>query len=201
MLYLDDYSFCGEVIAEPKEVAVVREMKKPNLDRMWETWIKIGIPQGYQELFNRAVSIIRSQVSETVSVLETREMIDWYQFLIHGKENDGNLYFHIRFSLRNGTDSKDFLDSLPSYCLDPKHIERRDVESISGILKTLLKNDEIEEAWRIIGEQSEWIIHMVSIHKDGGIPIQQFIQFMHFYTNMIGLGHQSILQLSPFFRF
>lgn len=176
-------------------------MQKPNLDRIWETWIRIGIPQGYQELFNRAVSIIRSQVSETVAVLEKREIIDWYQFLIHGKENDSNLYFHVRFSLRNDIDSKYFLDSLPSYCLDPKHIERRDVESISGITKLLLKNDEIEEAWRIIGEQSEWIIHMVSIHKDVEIPIQQFIQFMHFFTNMMGLGQQSILQLSPFFRF
>jgi len=172
-------------------------MKKPDLDRIWETWIEAGSPQGRQELFNRGVSIIRSQVSETVAILEKRKIIDWYQFLIHSKENDGKLYFHVRFSLRNGIDSKKFLDSLPTYCLYPKHLERREVESISGITTPLLKNDEIEEAWRIIGEQSEWIIHMVSIHKDVEIPIQQFVQFMHFYMNMMGLGHLSRLALSP----
>ena len=95
------------------------------------------------------------------------------------------------------TVSMDFLEALPSYCLDPKPIERREVESINGIMKPLLRNEEIEEAWRIIGEQSEWIIRMVKIHEDGEIPIKQFIQFMHFYMNVMGLGHLSRLVLSP----
>lgn len=175
-------------------------MQKPDLDKMWQIWIRIEILQG-QGLFNSAVGAIKSQVSEVVSILETKKIIDWYQFLIHGRENDSNLYFHVRFSLGKGVASKDFLGSLPSYCLYPEPIERKAVESINGIDKSLIKNGEIEEAWRIIGEQSEWIIHMINIHKDGEIPIQQFVQFMHFYLNMMGLGHQAILFLSPFSRF
>lgn len=126
------------------------------MDKVWQVWIRIGVPQSHQDLFSKAVSIIRSQVSEVVTTLEIKKITDWYQFLIHGRE-DNNLYFHIRFSLAKGVNSKDFLEALPSYCLDPKPVERKEVELISGIMKPLLKNEEIEEAWRIIGEQSEWL--------------------------------------------
>lgn len=164
--------------------------------------MKIGIPQGsYQQWFNKVMGIIRLQVSEAIAILEDNKIIDWYYFLIHPKDNDSNAYFDVVFTLREGVDSKDFLTLLPSYCLEPKPVNREYGESISGIEKTLLKNNEIEEAWRIIGEQSEWIIHMVNIHKDEEIPIQQFTQFMHFYMNMMGLGLQSVLLLSPFLRF
>jgi hypothetical protein len=183
-------------------------MQKPNLDKLWEVWIPLDLPPEafratlrtlakQQEWFNKIVDTIRSHVSEAISALETSKKIDWYYFLIHQRENDINSYFHIIFSLKEGVESRDFLGSLPSYCLHPKQLGHGYGESISGIEKSLLKNEEIEEAWKIIGEQSEWIIRMVKIHKDGEIPIKQFIQFMHFYMNVMGLGHLSRLVLSP----
>lgn len=171
-------------------------MQKPNLDRLWQVWIKIDIQQ---DLFNSAINTIRTRVTEAVSILEAK--IDWYYFLIHGRPNDVNLYFHCVFSLRESVNSEEFTSSLPDYCLYPEHLERSYGESISGINKEFLKNEEIEEAWRIIGKQSEWIIDLVRIHKDGQLPIQQFTQFMHYYMNMMGLGNQSILFLSPILRF
>jgi hypothetical protein len=175
-------------------------MEKPDLERMWQVWVKIGIPQSRDELFSKAVSIIKSHVSEVVTTLEIKKITNWYQFLIHGRE-DNNLYFHIRFSLAKGVDSKEFLEALPSYCLYAEPIKRKDVESIDGILKPLLRNEEIEEAWRIIGEQSEWVVNMLAGFKDGEFPIQQYTQFMHYYLNMMGLGMQGLLIMSPFFRF
>jgi len=177
-------------------------MQKPNLDRLWQVWIKIGIPQSsYQDLSNSAVNTIRTQVAEVVSILETRNVIDWYYFLIHGRENDVNLYFHCVFSLKDNVKSEEFTSLLPSYCLYPEHLGRGYGEAIAGINKGFLKDGEIEEAWRIIGKQSEWIIDLVRSHKDGPLPVQQFIQFMHYYMNMMGLGNQSILFLSPILRF
>jgi len=174
-------------------------MQKPNLDRLWQVWIKIGIlPNSIEERLRRATSIIKAQVTETVSILETKEMIDWYYFLIHKKENDNNLYFHLLLSLKEGVNSEDFLMAIPSYCLEPKHLGREYGESISEITKTQLKNDEIEEAWKLIGEQSEWMIHLVNAHKDGEMAIKQVIQFMHFYMNMMGLGHLSKFPIPPF---
>lgn len=161
--------------------------------------IKIGVAQGsYEDWFNRIVSVIGSQIAEVVSILEKKRMINWYYFLIHNKEDDNaNHYFHLVFSLTSGAQSKDFLSSLPSYCLDPKHLNRGYGESICGIDKELLKNDEIEEAWRIIGKQSEWIIDLVGIYREGKMTIPQFVQFMHFYTNGMGLGHHARLDVPP----
>jgi hypothetical protein len=172
-----------------------KEMLKPNLDRTWEIWILLDKPTTYDTI----VKAIRSQVFEVVSILKSKQIIDWYQFLIHPR--NGEPAIHIRISLREGVDSKDFLSSLPNYCLPPKQIERKEMESISGIDKPLLKNQEIEEAWRILGEQSEWIIRMIDIYQSEKIPIQNFTQFMHFYLNMMGLGMQGILFLSPFINF
>jgi hypothetical protein len=101
-------------------------------------------------------------------------------------------------SLKKGVNSEDFLKALPNYCSEPKYLGREYGVSISGITKTQLKNNKIEEAWKLIGEQSEWIIHMVIAHKDREITIQQIIQFMHFYMNMLGLGHLSKFPIPPF---
>jgi hypothetical protein len=69
-----------------------------------------------------------------------------------------------------------------------RKIERNRVELISGIDKALLKNEKIEEAWRIIGEQSEWLLEMLNIHKgEVGIPLQHVAQFLHFFANMTQL--------------
>jgi len=137
-----------------------------------------------------------------------KKIIDWYSFLIHNRESgvpttedDNNLYFHIRVALGKDVKPKDFRELLPNYCVMTQPIERR-LESISGIDKSIIQNEEIEEVWRIIGEQSEWIINMINIHKEeAGIPIPQIKQFMHFYLNMIGLGGRAILFLGPFYVF
>ena len=69
-----------------------------------------------------------------------------------------------------------------------RKIRRKSIESIAGIDKSLLKNEEIEEAWRMIGKQSEWFLEMLNIHKeDVDIPPQQIAQFLHFYVNMTQL--------------
>jgi DNA-binding Lrp family transcriptional regulator len=177
-------------------------MKKPDLDRIWETWIRIGIPtESRQEWVDKVVDVMRSCVWELVSVLEGKKVIEWYQFLVHPRENDGNLYFHVRFSLRKDVGSEEFLKLLPSYCLYPVHVERREVESISGVTSVLLKGGKIEEAWRIMGEQSEWMLHLIEVHEADGMLIEQFAQFMHYYLNMVGLDMQGLLFISPFIRF
>jgi len=59
-----------------------------------------------------------------------------------------------------------------------------------------LKNQKIEEAWRIMGEQSEWLLNMLNNHKvDVEIPIGQVEQFLHFYSNMTGLSKRARVQI------
>ena len=117
-------------------------------------------------------------------------MIGWYHFLVHPRpdelppiEGDTNRCFRIRFEFK-GTDPSEVL---PGYCVMTRKTGR--IENITGIDKSLLKNEQIEEAWRVIGEQSEWVIDMLDIHKeDREVPLNLIMQFLHFFFNMIQLG-------------
>jgi hypothetical protein len=54
---------------------------------------------------------------------------------------------------------------------------------------SFLKNGEIEDVWRIIGEQSEWLLDMLSIYRDDvQIPLQHMEQWFHYFFNMTGLS-------------
>jgi len=158
---------------------------------MWETFIKIPTEDDMIRL-NLIYNDIRSKICPMISGLIDNDVISWYCFLIHDRnsgvptsKDDNNAYFHIRFSLKKSVNPEDFL---AEYCLMTRKIRPEWVASISGINKSLLKNEEIEEAWRIIGEQSEWLINMLNIHKeDVDISPQQIAQFLHFYANMTQL--------------
>ena len=168
------------------------KMEKPNLNQTWETWIKIG---RRPVSFKQVQDTIRSKIGRTFPRLESDGIINWYQFLIHQYPRDPtNEYFHIRFSLRKNVKRADL--DLPEYCVPPERIHLS--RDISGVNKALLKNEDIDEAWRILGEQSEWIIDLINIHEDGTgwIPVDQFMQFMHFFMNMMRLGHQGRVTLS-----
>jgi len=170
-------------------------MEKPDLNQMWETFIRIEkfdpiTPNKPFIDISKIIRMIRVQVHTMISRLIREGTINWYCFLIHTKnrvpttKDDNNAYFHIRVSVTNNTEP-----SFPDYCVMTRRIERDWVKSISGIDKSLLKNEEIEEAWRIIGEQSEWLLKMLNIHKeDVEVPPRQIGQFYHFFANMAQIG-------------
>ena len=189
---------CGKVIAEPEELTErVVKMEKPDMNQMWETFIKIGLSS--ETSFGRIINMIRLKIHPMIGDLKQKKIINWYHFLIHNRksgvpttEDDDNLYFHIRFTLDKDIEVKDEEDVdsfLPNYCVMTQKRRPRRIERISGIDKSLLKNEEIEEAWRIIGEQSEWLLNMLNIRKEdvemNKYP-QQIAQFLHYFFNMLG---------------
>ncbi len=185
----------------------MRNVEKPNLENVWEVFVKLGLPQNVTipQVFNT----IRSKLSPMLQGLKKDQTIKWYCFLIHGsrKTGDPNLFFHIRLEPKDEINDKAQINNiLPDYCEKEMTALFMDVEGnsqeINGIDKNLLKNGEIEEAWRILGEQSEWLMNMLNIYKDNvEIPIGQITQFMHFYLNMFGLGGHAVLYLGPVFPF
>jgi len=163
-------------------------MKKPDLDQMWETFIKIPV-EGDTIHLDDVYNTIRTKISPLIVSLRGDGILNWYCFLMHNRhsgvptsEDDDNPYFHIRLEFTRDVDPSNVL---PNYCVMTRKIHRKKVESITGINKSLLKNEEIEEAWRMIGEQSEWLLELFNIHKEGAdIPPKQIGQFLHFYANM-----------------
>jgi len=158
-------------------------MQRPDLNRIWETHIRI-LPD------EKPVNIIRLKILPLISRSRDEDMIGWYHFLVHPRpselppiEGDTNRCFHIRFEFKGTDPSK----VLPDFCVVTRKIGR--IESIHGIDRSLLKDERIEDAWRVIGEQSEWVMNMLDIHKgDVDVPPDQIMQFLHYFFNMMQLG-------------
>lgn len=174
-------------------------MQKPDLDRMWETFIKIP-RENNQINFDSIFDTIRFKIYPIIKSLRKEGIIDWYCFLIHDKksgvpttQDDDNAYFHIRVSFKKNN-GFDFPKLLPDYCVMTRKIERSWVQEIGMDERTkfdpsLLKTEQIEDAWRIIGEQSEWLVSMLDIFKENvKIPLQYIGQFIHYYFNMTQLS-------------
>jgi len=169
-------------------------MEKPDLNRMWETFIKIRTEDSTLRFFSLLYNDIRTKIYPMISRLKDNDLINWYCLLIHDRgsgvptsADDMNAYFHIRFALKKDANPDKFVASLPEYCNMTRRIEGGH-QFITGIDKSIIKNEDITEAWRIIGEQSEWFLEMLNIHKENStVPPQQVAQFLHFFANMTQL--------------
>lgn len=161
-------------------------MENPDLNIMWRTWIKVGLKNDLT--YKLLQDVIRHKVYG-LSQLEKTGKINWYYFLYHNKPDDPtNGYFDVVFT----TTSEEPTKFLPEYCVDTKKISP--ITEIDGINSSILKDTNIVEAWRLIGEQSQFIIDLVRAHDENSeIPPKQIAQFMHYFMNALGLGHKSIL--------
>jgi hypothetical protein len=144
------------------------------------------------------IGLIREKVGYTVSVLKAKGKVDWYCFWIHDRNSgvptsadDAYLYFHIRFEL---TKHMSPVDILPIYCIMTRKVERDWVKAISVDYKgtpfdvSLLKDDSVEEVWRLIGEQSEWLLNLLNrVKENGKIPASHIKGFLHQFTDMTAL--------------
>jgi hypothetical protein len=164
----------------------VEELEKPDLNKMWRTWVKIGLKS---QLTHKMLPDTIRHKMYNISQLQKMGKITWYYFLYHDKTDDpSNGYFDTVFTV--GMENPN--EFLPEYCIDTKKIPP--MKEIYGIDASILNDKDIAEAWRIIGEQSEFIINLVSAHTENSeIHRQQIAQFMHYFMNPLGLGLKSIL--------
>jgi len=164
---------------------VVRKLQEPDLKKMWRTWIMIHT--GKEPIRKLFQDTIRDKLQQILQ-LQKKGKIAWFHFQWRTKVDDpANLYFDVVFT----TDSDDPDDFLPEYCIDTEKIVID--KSISGIDEELLVGEDIKEAWRIIGEQSEFIVNMVCSHKGNvEIPPSQIAQFIHFFMNPMGYDRNSL---------
>lgn len=155
---------------------------------MWRTWVKVGLRN--QCTLKMFQDTIRTNM-QRINQLEEEGKITWFYFTIHLKSDDPlNTYFDVVFTT-NDTDPNELL---PDDCTKPKQVKpEEDMTLIDGINTKILKNKDIREAWKLIGEQSKFIINLICAHKENQeITFQQIVQFMHFFMNPLGLGHKSL---------
>ena len=170
-------------------------MDKPDLNRLWETFIRFS----WDDLSSGGhIGIIRDKVAHTISILKARGNIAWYCFFIHDKNSgvptsmdDEYLYFHIRFALKKRINP---VDVLPIYCVLTRKVEPEWAKAVSiddretKFDVSLLKDESIEEVWRLIGEQCEWLLNLLNAFKENvNIPVSHVKGFLNNFTDMTAL--------------
>lgn len=158
-----------------------------NLDNIFETFIKI--PSDLQK--PKFIRYVGDNIVPLISKLKKDSIIDWFSFLVHDKtggvpttNDDNSSYIHIRLELNAKKKDSDLFEALPSDCLFTRKVDRKTLEEIDGIDKTMLKDNNIEEAWKLIGETSTFIIRMFEAHNNS-ISQLQVDQFLHFLANSL----------------
>ena len=170
-------------------------MEKPDLNKLWETFIRFS----WDDLSSGGhIGLIREKVAYTISILKAKGNVSWYCFWIHDKNSgvptstdDEYLYFHIRFPLKKHINP---VDVLPIYCVLTRKVDPKWAKAVSIDNKgtkfdvSLLKDESIEEVWRLIGEQSEWLLNLLKAFKDNAnIPVSHIKGFLNHYTDMTAL--------------
>ena len=176
-------------------------MNIPDLTRIVDTYIPIN---GKGDL-NHYLDQLRREVLPSIRKLQRDEVLGWYSFLIHGPDMldgrgplDGRIYIHLRLEPKNGMDIKEFKGKLPTHFLNPKQVT---LANISGLNPSVLRDNDWAYAWKLHGEASEWVLFLLESHKDQAIPLPQIIQFLHFITNPLMLGHKCLFLPSGFAQF
>ena len=165
-------------------------LETPDLDRVWETYVQIP----HDNSDSTYVQVMRKQLAPLIHDLKEQGIIGWYCILVHDRHSgvpttadDDNPYWHIRFTLKEGVDPSSLQKLLPACCIMTR---KADVQRLWAINQELLKDCDIRQAWRIIGEQSEWFLDMLDIHReDADIYPRQIVQFLHHFWNLAKLRH------------
>lgn len=162
-------------------------MEKPDLHRVWETYIRVQ--QGEHH-----IEVLRSKVSPLIFDLQSGGIIGWYCLTVPRRPaNTPPHEYRIRLEILVNVKDKEEVNSLlTEYCEKGRtraFLKVDPPDQISGIDNTLLLEEDITEAWKVIGEGSEWILRMLEVHKeDAVIYPQQIAQYLHFFSNVTGFG-------------
>lgn len=165
-------------------------MELPDLGRVIDTYVPVSstdLPAYLNQL--------KREVLPNVRKLQSDKQLRWFSFLLHdasqlaGREpKDGRLFIHLRFEPATDLNPEEFKKLLPTHFCKPIQVSLAD---ISGLDSGILLDNNWAHAWKIHGEASEWILCLLEGHKVEP-SLQQVIQFLHFITNPLMLGHKCL---------
>jgi len=166
-------------------------MQLPDLNRIVDTYVPVSandLPAYLNQLQRDILPHIRK--------LQADGHLRWFSFLRHdasqlaGREPlDGRVFIHLRLEPATDLNPQVFIKLLPAHFLKPQHVSA--LSAISGLDGSILRDDNWAQAWKIFGEASEWILCLLEGHKKEP-SLQQIVQFLHFITNPLMLGHRCL---------
>lgn len=175
-------------------------MKPPVLDRMWETFLRVGekrpedvesasaavVRDAEDNDLAAALAVLRAlreHVLPLIRRLEERGVIDWYSFLVHGQEcvpteDVSGVYIHLRLSLTSDFNTNTL--TLPEpWCMT----RRMTGVDMGGVAVDKLLGG-LRQAWKLHGEQATWLFEFLEQHEDEPATLYQLGQYLHYLSNM-----------------
>ena len=170
-------------------------MELPDLSRIVETHVPVST--GY-------LSHLRQDVLPHVRELQAGGHLRWFSFLIHPASQlaghdpaDGSPVIHLRLEPATDLDVHEFIELLPEHFQKPYQVT---LSEISGLDGSILRDADWAHAWKIQGEASEWVLCLLEGHEEEP-SLQQIVQFLHFITNPLTLGHRCLCIPAGFLSF
>ncbi len=170
-------------------------MMRPDLTRMWETFVRIGPASSVRS--GRHIERLRIHLTPLIERLTELGLVSWYCFLIHGRTSgvptpagDEDSFWHVRLSLATGRAPEDLLAALSPECAMTRHVPVADLTRIAGLESARLTSGDIEDAWKVIGEQSQWLMETARMYRDDlrvDEMNRELRQYLHFFANMAQL--------------
>lgn len=174
-------------------------MDLPDLNRVVDTYFPIT-NVNFPEYINQ----MKRDLLPHVRKLQTEGNIRWFSFLFHpasqlgGREpNDGRLFIHIRLEPSSQLDLNAFINLLPAHFRNPVGVS---LSQISGLEVDKFRNNDWAEAWKIHGAASELVLCLLEGHELEP-SLQHIVQFLHFITNPLMLGHKCLCIPAGFISF
>ena len=168
-------------------------MKVPNLNRIVDTYVPVSSND-----FPAYLEQLRRDVLPYICRLQSDGRLRWFSFLLHearhldGREpEDGRLFLHLRLERATDLGVQDFFDLLPKHFLKPNEKTFKEIEGLDG---SVYRDDNPANGWKIHGAASEWVICLLEGYEEGPL-LEHVLQFMHFITNPLMMGHKC--QLVP----
>ena len=175
-------------------------MELPNLSRIVDTYIPISGVDLVSYLRQ-----LKQDVLPHIRNLQANGHLRWFSFLRHdasqlaGREPvDGRFFIHIRLEPAAALNLQAFINLLLPHFLKPLQVAP--LSEISGLDGSILQDDNWAYAWKIHGEASEWVLYLLEGHKENP-SLQQIVQFLHFITNPLMLGHRCLCIPGGFISF
>lgn len=156
--------------------------------------------------YDNCIIQLRDDVIPMIRSMQHREHLKWYCFLIHDylqlsdrlPKDDENFYIHLRLCPTDNINLAILQTNLTEKCIKSKMTK---LGKIAGVRQEMLLNDDWMNAWWVIGEISDMALKLIEAHKgDEIVPVEQFLQFYHYATNMITLGGRFVLFPGPVWR-
>ena len=170
-------------------------MREPDLNSIWETFVRIGSDDCI--VAGGHIDVLRETVIQALASLRSNGIIDWYGFHIHDDKSgvptyagDPDAYWHIRFEVPRELPDGHLLSELSPSFLWTRPVDPATLQQIGRLNVGLLEVPEVRVQWRIIGEISEFVVRLITYFNPEANPrevYEDLAQHVHFLCNSCGL--------------